>query len=163
MVLWWLVELSFCCGIAQPFRNLLFRYATLEIYCFGMPRPHLLCCWCPRVRGARVCWLCFFVAVCHRYMYHVEYRKNYKDYKVWIRGKVDFGDGPCVHLDFSEDSLYLQVRFGVGITGVGWCRPLCSRSRRCDGKSETRCDAKWLACAPNVLNRSPHSLCLVFE
>ena len=56
-----------------------------------------------------------------RYLYHVEYRKNYRDYKVWPRGHISFGDGPCVHLDFSADSRYLQVGPVGGVEWVmGW-------------------------------------------
>ena len=42
------------------------------------------------------------------YVYYLEYRKRHRDYKVWLRGKVDFGLGPVENLDFSADGHYLQ-------------------------------------------------------
>ena len=43
------------------------------------------------------------------YVYYIEYRKSHRDYKVWLRDSIDFGQGPCVHLDFSTNNKFLQV------------------------------------------------------
>jgi hypothetical protein len=77
------------------------------------------------------------------YVYFLEYREAQRDYKVWLRDKVDFGQGPCAALDFSADGRFLQceVRAHEGLAARGRLRYLDFTQKHLAAKGED--NAVW--------------------